>query len=174
MPRRTIDNEDRAVPAGDVYAFAAMDTFWRRLVAAGTPQVRGFFCVGECGSAVRTSGSYVSTRSSNGDFVRIWETTLRLDRTARRRFERAVLGQEAPLRERAVDGFVNEAVKTGALLDADMQRAVMSGYHGMTGMDAWTRRPGIWWRILLAQCTALEHRGFLDRQRERLPRAAFR
>ncbi|MGH7898298.1 MAG: hypothetical protein ACREQQ_10115, partial [Candidatus Binatia bacterium] len=39
---------------------------------------------------------------------------------------------------------VNEA----SVVDPEIFRAIWTGYHGITGMAAWTRRPTIWLRLL--------------------------
>ena len=204
-------NSAVAAPVSDVYAFGAMDCFWRRTIAAGVPQVLGLHFIGD--TAVRTNPKYgrgctwsceqahaladlLATSPTPEQtalqydkwlterFRADWETTLTLDRAARARYERFVQGA-APrggsqtgatslreesrgvlrwgrrLRGALADAFEEYGVKTALLVDPVVLRAIMTGYHGFARMDGWTRRPGIWLRILWAWATQVRWRAVL-------------
>lgn len=108
-----------------------------------------------------------------------WETTLGLDRAARAKYERFVYGANGPrtggtrpalaarLRGMLADAFEERGVKTALLIDPVVLRAIMTGYHGLANMDAWTRRPEIWLRILWAWATQSRWRAVLEPYRTR-------
>src|SRR5438552_744878 len=166
---------ERAEPLGHaVNGFGMMDCFWRSMVVDGKPQVGGFFLIGD--TAVRSNPKFgrgctwatvaahrladilVDTqdpqervlryeRALESEFRADWRTMLGNDRSMRRQFEVAAGLRRPTLRDRLVawlDARVNEAL----IVDTAVFRAVWSGYHGLTGMAAWARRPEVWLRML--------------------------
>jgi 2-polyprenyl-6-methoxyphenol hydroxylase-like FAD-dependent oxidoreductase len=165
---------DTSEPMGGVHGFGMMDAFWRRAVVDGKSQVTGFFFLGD--TAVRSNPKFgrgctwaavaahqlaeiiAGTNDPTERLARYeemlekefradWETMLANDRSIRRQFEVAAGLRRPTLRDRLtamLDARLNEAM----IMDPDVFRAIWSGYHGFTGMAAWTRRPEIWLRLL--------------------------
>lgn len=196
-PINTWMNRATAAPVSDIYAFGAMDFFWRTTVADGAPQVRGLYFIGD--TVVRTNPKYgrgctwsceqahaladllALSLSPDETTIRFaawlrecfradWETMLQLDRGSRAKYERFTHGA-ASLGERIVgacnDAFADDGMKTAMLLDPVVQRAIMTGYHGLAQMDAWTKRPTIWLRVLWAWLTHARWRIVLEPYRTR-------
>lgn len=185
---------ENAEPLGGVHGFGMMDAFWRTMVVDGQPQVSGFFFLGD--TAIRSNPKFgrgctwsavaahlladilAETRDPGERVLRYqralerefradWRTMLAHDRSMRRQFEVAAGLRRATLRDRFValfDARVNEALT----VDPTVFRAVWSGYHGITEMAAWTRRPAIWLRLLrLAALGPGEFRSVLEELRWR-------
>jgi 2-polyprenyl-6-methoxyphenol hydroxylase-like FAD-dependent oxidoreductase len=165
---------DRSKPIGGVQGFGMMDCFWRSMVVGGTPQVHGFFFLGD--TAVRSNPKFgrgctwaivaahlladilAETRDPRERVLRYermlerefradWRTMLANDRSIRRQFEVAVGLRRPTLRDRFI-GWLDVRINEALIVDPTIFRAVWSGYHGFTGMAAWARRPGIWLRLL--------------------------
>jgi 2-polyprenyl-6-methoxyphenol hydroxylase-like FAD-dependent oxidoreductase len=163
----------RARPASGVYGFGGMDSFWRRVVTGGEPSVLGLHFVGD--TAVRSNPKYgrgctwsylgaelladvlASEPSARGRAVRYaqaleqrlrsdWRTMLALDGASRARFEIAAGRRRARLADRARGAFA-ALVDEAQLVDAELFRAIWSGYHGFAGMADWTRSPAAWLRL---------------------------
>lgn len=179
-----------ATPVSDVIGFGNMDCFWRKAVHDNAPQVHNFFFVGD--SAVRTNPKFgrgctwstvaahdlakvlsdeadPSTRSIKyetalwREFRQDWKTTLTLERNARKKFE-AELGQrKANAWQRLVGGIEAHVMTRAMVIDAQVQRAIMRGFHGLSGMSAWSRNPLVWKRILQAYFTTAENRKITQR-----------
>lgn len=163
----------RARPTSGVFGFGGMDSFWRRVVVDGEPRVLGLHFVGD--TAVRSNPKYGrgctwsylgaellaavlasapdprerALRYAEALEARLradWRTMLAMDAAARARFEIAA-GLRAPrLADRARERFA-ELVDEAQFVDAELFRAVWSGYHGFTGMADWLRSPAAWLRL---------------------------
>jgi len=165
---------DRSEPLGDVHGFGMMDAFWRSMVVEGAPQVLGFFFLGD--TAIRSNprfgrgctwavvGAHVLAdvlaetadprerplryeHALEREFRADWRTMLAADRSARRQFEIASGSRNPTLRDRAT-AFFESRLNEAMIVDPEIFRAVWTGYHGLTGMAAWMRRPAIWLRLL--------------------------
>ncbi len=189
----------RSHPTSGVYGFGHMDSFWQRSVSNGTPQVLGFFSVGD--SAVRSNPKFgrgctwstlaahelarlLATDLSPAARVRAyeafletefradWQTMRAIDRGAEAAFEVAT-GRRAPrLAERtrlAVDRHVNAAL----LSEPGLFRDVWAGYHGFSRMSAWLRRPSNWLALVRAGLESRRHGSLVATARTRPPRAAL-
>jgi len=161
-------------PIGGVHGFGMMDAFWRTTVVGGDPEVEGFFFVGD--TAVRSNpkfgrgctwGSVAAhlladilaettsprervlryERMLEHEFRADWRTMLANDRSMRRQFEIAS-GRARPTLADRFTRRLEALVNQGMVVDPAIFRAVWTGYHGMTGMTAWTRRATIWLRLL--------------------------
>jgi 2-polyprenyl-6-methoxyphenol hydroxylase-like FAD-dependent oxidoreductase len=166
---------ERAEPLGEIHGFGMMDYFWRSLIVDDVPQVLGFFFIGD--TAIRSNpkfgrgctwaalGAHLLAdtlaeisdpeerlkryeRRLRQEFRTDWMTMRALERSTRRRFEIAAGKRRANLRDR-ISSFLDRRVQAAIVVDPVVFRAVWSGYHGFTTMDAWTRRPVIWARILI-------------------------
>jgi 2-polyprenyl-6-methoxyphenol hydroxylase-like FAD-dependent oxidoreductase len=165
---------ETAEPQGGVHGFGMMDAFWRSMVVGGEPQVAGFFFLGD--TAIRSNPKFgrgctwgaVSAhlladilaeerdprervlryqRTLEREFRADWQTMVANDRTMRHQFELATGRGRSTLRDRllaALETRVNEA----SVVDPKVFRAIWTGYHGITGMAAWTHRLGVWLRLL--------------------------
>jgi 2-polyprenyl-6-methoxyphenol hydroxylase-like FAD-dependent oxidoreductase len=162
-----------ARPSSDVFGFGGMDSFWRSVVVGGEPRVLGLHFVGD--TAVRSNPKYgrgctwsylgaelladvlASEPSPRARAVRYaealeqrlrgdWRTMLAMDGVSRTRFEIATGLRRASLADRARGGFA-DLVDEGQFVDAELFRAIWSGYHGFTGMADWTRSPTAWLRL---------------------------
>jgi len=165
---------ERSEPLGGIHGFGMMDYFWRSLIVDDKPQVLGFFFCGD--TAIRSNprfgrgctwaalgahllaDSLVETSDPETRLRRYeqrleqhfrsdWITMQGIERSARRRFEIATGQRRTTMRDRMA-AFVDARLQNSLILDPIVFRAVWSGYHGFTTMSAWTRRPGIWARIL--------------------------
>lgn len=163
----------RARPTSDMFGFGGMDSFWRRIVVDGEPRVLGLHFVGD--TAVRSNPKYgrgctwsylgaellanalaasVDARERALRYAEAlehhlrgdWRTMLAMDAASRVRFEVAAGLRAASVADRARDAFA-ELVDEAQLVDAELFRAIWSGYHGFAGMDAWTRSPRAWLRL---------------------------
>ena len=166
-------SRERSEPIGGVHGFGMMDAFWQSMVIGGEPQVRGFFFLGD--TAIRSNPKFgrgctwgavaahlladilAATDDPRGRVLRYeraletefradWRTMVANDRSMRRQFEIAAGRRRATVKDRftaRVESLVNEAMIT----DPAVFRAVWSGYHGITQMAAWTRRPSVWLRL---------------------------
>ncbi len=183
----------QAKPTSEVFGFGGMDAFWRSTSFEGLPLVHGFFFVGD--TAVRTNPRYgrgctwafVSARllaealSASLDpreralryerglareLRADWETTLAMDRASRARFEVAVGRRAARLGDRARERFAS-LLDEAQLAEPEVFRSIWSGYHGLSRMSAWSRRPRVW--LGLARF-ALERRRLAPLLAERVAR----
>ena len=186
-----------AEPVSDIYAFGAMDCFWRSTIANGVPQVLGLYFIGD--AAVRTNPKYgrgctwsceqahaladLLAKAMSAEqtalqfdawlherFRADWETTLKMDRASRAKYERFVHGAKSikeKIRGAITDAFEERGIKSAVTIDPVVQRAIMTGYHGLARMDAWTKQPTIWLRILWAWATESRWREVLAPYRTR-------
>lgn len=182
-----------AAPTSGVYGFGHMDSFWRRTVVDGEPQMLGLYYVGD--SCVRSNpkfgrGCTWSTvaahlladllagdlteeerikRYENGleaEFLRDWQTMRRIDRITESAFEIASNRRRATVAERLSMRFsalVNEATAS----EPEFFRELWTGYHGLQGMSEWTRKLSVWPRLARAWLSAGRHQqlGVLKRGR---------
>ncbi|MGH7804061.1 MAG: FAD-dependent oxidoreductase [Candidatus Binatia bacterium] len=161
-------------PQGGMHGFGMMDAYWRRMVVGGEPQVAGFFFLGD--TAVRSNPKFgrgctwgavaaheladVLAASDDAreralryqamlerEFRADWETMVANDRTIRREYERVVENRPSRLADRLL-GILETRMNEASVVDPEIFRAVWTGYHGITGMAAWTRRPAIWLRLI--------------------------
>ena len=166
---------DQAIPVSDVIGFGNMDCFWRKSIADGQTQVRNFFFLGD--SAVRTNpkfgrGCTWSTVAAHAlaeivsaendpdrrlkayeemlwqNFRNDWLTTLDLERAARKKFDALLGHRRASLLERLRTIVESHVMTRAMVIDPNVQRAIMRGFHGFDGMSDWSRDPEIWLRIL--------------------------
>jgi 2-polyprenyl-6-methoxyphenol hydroxylase-like FAD-dependent oxidoreductase len=163
----------RARPASAVFGFGRMDSFWRSTVERGEPLVLGLHFVGD--TAVRSNPKYgrgctwslvgaellASALAASADpreraraydaalereLRDDWRTMLAMDRAARERFERAVGRRPATLADAAREAFT-VLVDEAQFADAAFFRAIWTGYHGLSRIDAWLRSPRAWLRL---------------------------
>ena len=161
-------------PQGGMHGFGMMDAYWRKMVVDGEPQALGFFFLGD--TAVRSNPKFgrgctwgavaaheladvlAATADPRERAVRYqamldrefradWETMVANDRTIRCEFERVVQNRRSRLVDRLLS-VLETRMNEASIVDPEIFRAVWTGYHGITGMAAWTRRPAIWLRLL--------------------------
>lgn len=179
-----------AEPTSDVYGFGQMDSFWRRMIIDGAPQVLGLFCVGD--SCVRSNPKFgrgctwTSVAAHNladilantadpaarisryetmliDEFRADWETMRSIDVATEAGFCIASGRKRGTLAERLTmrfDALINKA----CVIDASVFREVWTSYHGLQSMKAWMARPAAWLRLFAAIARLPLHAGVLDAQ----------
>ena len=73
----------------------------------------------------------------------------RIDRSTEAAFEVATGRRRATFGER-VSLWFEQVVNLAIVLEPEVFREVWTGYHGLTSMTAWLRRPGVWLRLACA------------------------
>jgi 2-polyprenyl-6-methoxyphenol hydroxylase-like FAD-dependent oxidoreductase len=183
----------RSVPTSKIYGFGQMDSFWRRTVIGGRPQVLGFFAVGD--SCVRSNPKFgrgctwtsvaahhvadliaadISPAERIGryeaaltrEFRRDWETMRRIDRSTEVAFEVATGRRRATVGERLAMAL-QQWVDVGAATEPAVFREVWAGYHGFQGMSDWMRKPHVWLRLVRARLRFRRYRALLRDRRKR-------
>jgi 2-polyprenyl-6-methoxyphenol hydroxylase-like FAD-dependent oxidoreductase len=169
-----------ATPVNDVvYGFGGLDSFWRKTVVDGRPNVLGLFFIGD--TAVRTNPKYgrgctwgfaqahlladIVAREPNPsrrivayeaalerEFRGNWRATLTMDRDRRRRHEASLASQPLSLADRIAATLDDVIIQRGMRADAHLHRAIMTGYHGLAGLSDWTKSPSVWWHALKIVC----------------------
>jgi 2-polyprenyl-6-methoxyphenol hydroxylase-like FAD-dependent oxidoreductase len=177
----------QARPTSDIFGFGHMDAFWRSCVVGGEPSVIGLHFVGD--TAVRSNPKYGrgctwslvgaqlladalgASTSPHERALRYdaalerelradWRTMLALDAASRARFEVAVGRRPAALADRAREQFT-QLVDEAQVADGDFFRAIWTGYHGLSRMDAWMRSPAAWLRLGRHACLRRRRRALL-------------
>lgn len=165
-----------AAPTSGVYGFGHMDSFWRRTVVDGEPQVLGLYFVGD--SCVRSNPKFGRgctwsavaahlladvlagdlteeeriKRYENGleaEFLRDWQTMRRIDRATEAAFEVASGRRRATVAKRLSMRF-SELVNEATASEPAFFRELWTGYHGLQGMSEWTRKLCVWPRLARA------------------------
>ncbi len=187
----------RSEPAGKVYGFGQMDSYWRNTVINGTPSVLNYYCVGD--SCVRSNPKYgrgctwstlaahklsslLLDNLSAADRIRAyeswlerefrhdWRTMRNIDRSTERAFAVAAGKLHAgPLMKigQSMQSFVNEAIVT----EPGLFRDLWTGYNGFQHMSSWTFKPVNWLRLARAWLTRRRHTQLLQSQRGRATHA---
>ena len=172
---------------------ATWDSFWRRTVTNGEPQVLGLYYVGD--SCVRSNPKFGRgctwsavaahlladllagdlteeeriKRYESGleaEFRRDWQTMRQIDRATEAAFEIASGRRRATVAQRLSMRFsalVNEATAS----EPEFFRELWTAYHGLQGMSEWTRKLGVWPRLARAFLNGgrYQHQGVLKRGR---------
>lgn len=184
----------RAEPTSKVFGFGQMDSFWRRTVVGGRPQVLGFFPVGD--SCIRSNPKFgrgctwtavaahlladllvadISPAERIAryeealwlEFRRDWETMQSIDRATEAAFKVCTGQRRATIREQLAMA-VQRWVDVGSILEPDVFREIWSGYHGFQGMSDWTQKPMVWLKLVRARLRTKRYRE-LFRQRSLRP-----
>ncbi|HET6471312.1 MAG TPA: FAD-dependent oxidoreductase [Pseudomonadales bacterium] len=170
-----------ATPVNDVvYGFGGLDSFWRKTVVDGRPNVLGLFFIGD--TALRTNPKYgrgctwgftqahlladILVRESDPtrriaayeetlerEFRGNWRATLDMDRARRRRHEANLAARPLSIADRIALSLDNVVIQRGMRADANLHRAIMTGYHGLAGLSDWAKSPSVWWHALKIACT---------------------
>ncbi len=156
-----------AEPTSEVFGFAQMDSYWRRLVIDGEPRVLGYYPVGD--SAIRgnpkfgrgctwaslsahmladelaRSGTHAAhlvayEAALVATFAADWETMRAVDQSTEAAFAISTGRRMGTLGERVamrLEVLVNRA----SLLEPAFFRELWGAYHGFQGMRAWLGKP---------------------------------
>ncbi len=182
-----------ASPTSGVYGFGHMDSFWRRIVVDGKPQVLGLYHVGD--SCVRSNPKFgrgctwssvaahlladllagdlteveCIKRYESGleaEFLRDWQTMRQIDRATEAAFEISSGRRRATIVERLSMRF-SALVTEATASEPEFFRELWTGYHGLQGMSEWARKPRIWPRLARAWLGSGRYRqqGILKRGR---------
>ncbi|MEM9623883.1 MAG: hypothetical protein AAF993_19740, partial [Pseudomonadota bacterium] len=189
----------RCEPVSKVFGFGQMDSFWRKTVVDGEPQILNYFFVGDSG--LRSNPKYGrgctwSTlaahdlaellaadltpqirairyeQSLEERFRADWLTMRNIDRASERDFACAVNLQRANLKQR-IQQYLRFLVEDAMLLEPALFREIWTGYNGFTNMDAWSRKPANLARVARAWLQRGVFGDIVRSQRGRLPRATM-
>lgn len=167
----------RVEPLSGVISFANMDYLWRYMVEEGEPRILNFFLAGD--SVIRTNPKFgrgctwatvavhrlVEILASDPDprsravrydsalwdeFREDWETMFNIERKSREKFASEIGKSTKSLGLWLATRIESHIMNVAIMADAQVQRAVMRGYHGLDGMSDWVRDPKIWLRIAMS------------------------
>ena len=182
-----------ATPTSRVYGFGHMDSFWRRTVREGQPEVLGLYYVGD--SCVRSNpkfgrgctwsavAAHLLADLLAGDlteeerikryeigleaeFLRDWQTMRQLDRATEAAFEIASGRRRASFADRLSMRF-SSLINEAATSEPEFFRELWTGYHGLQDMSDWMRKPQVWPRLVRTWLNAgrYQQEGVLKRGR---------
>ena len=190
---------DRAVATSKVHGFGQMDSFWRKIVAGGKPQLLNYYFVGD--SCLRSNPKYgrgctwsslsahhladllatdlapdeIITRYEEfleESFRRDWTTMRNIDRSTERGFAIAT-GEHTPSLSERVQKYVQYFGNDAIVVEPELFRDLWTGYNGFQHMDAWAKRPINALRMIRAWLQRRSFQSIIDSQRGRLSHSAM-
>lgn len=172
----------RAAPASKVFAMGALKNAWRSFLADGAPRVLNYYPIGDAAirtnplygrgcstgaiQAFLLGEIFDETPDAAARMVQLdarvraelrgfFDAMVKQDETAIRRAERERNpdGRTPRWRARLTKSFIDDGIGPASRGDLVVMRALMRPFHMHETPDAWTRRPEVLARILVAWMT---------------------
>ena len=193
---RWVDPE-KVEPTSKVYGFGQLDSFWRKNVIDGEPQVLNYFFVGD--TCVRSNPRYgrgctwstlsahdladvLATDTSAEErairyeqcleerFRKDWEIMRNMDRGTEQDFEVA-LGLTPSTFSQRIQQRLKIFMEGAMIMEPALFKEVWACYNGFNSMDAWTRNPTNILRLIRAWFQRKKFKHILDAQQGRMTHA---
>lgn len=184
-------------PTSRVYGFGQLDSFWRKNVIDGEPQVLNHFFVGD--SCVRSNPRYgrgctwstlgahdladvLATDISAKDrailyeqrleerFRKDWEIMRNMDRGTKQDFEVAAGLSPSTLPKR-IQQRIKVFIEGAMIMEPALFKEVWACYNGFDSMDAWIRNPANIFRLIRAGFQRKKFKHIRDAQQGRMTHA---
>ncbi len=193
---RWVDPE-RIEPTSKVFGFGQLDSFWRKNVIDGEPQVLNHFFVGD--SCVRSNPRYgrgctwstlgahdladvlATDSSAKGRsilyeqrleelFRKDWEIMRKMDQSTKQDFEVAAGLSPSTLSKRFQQGM-KVFIESAMIMEPALFKDVWACYNGFDRMDAWIRNPANVFRLIRAWFQRKKFKHILEAQQGRMTHA---